>query len=146
GDRAGGARRHVVPGNREHPGNSGRYGDEPPGAGASEARGEPGRGAATRESRKVSDRLELNDELLCAYMDGERDAEMRARVERAWVDAAGARVGLEGTRAGEERLRAEIPLPAWGPNDPLSARILEGTRGPRASQPPLRFGAVIAAL
>ena len=60
----------------------------------------------------MSERLELNDELLCAYMDGELDAEMRARVERALVDDAGARVRLERMRLADERLRAEIPLAA----------------------------------
>ena len=59
----------------------------------------------------MSERLELNDELLCAYMDGELDAEMHARVERALVDDAGARVRLERMRVADERLKAEIPLP-----------------------------------
>ena len=31
----------------------------------------------------MSERFELNDELLCAYMDGELDPEMRVRVEQA---------------------------------------------------------------
>jgi hypothetical protein len=94
----------------------------------------------------VSERLELNDELLCAYMDGELDAEMRARIEQALVDDAGARVRLERMRAADERLKAEIPLQTLQPNDPLSARILDGKPVPRVSQPPLRLGAVITAL
>jgi hypothetical protein len=94
----------------------------------------------------VSERLELNDELLCAYMDGELDAEMRARVEKALIDDAGARVRLERMRVADERLKAEIPLPALQPNDPLSARILDGTPVPRTSRAPLRLGAVITAL
>ena len=46
----------------------------------------------------MSERLELNDELLCAYMDGELDSEMRVRVEQALVDDVGARVRLERMR------------------------------------------------
>jgi hypothetical protein len=91
----------------------------------------------------VSERLELNDELLCAYMDGELDAEMRGRVERALVDDAGARVRLERMRAADERLKSEIPLSALQPNDALSARILDGTPLPSASRPSLRVAGVI---
>lgn len=47
----------------------------------------------------MSERFELNDELLCAYMDGELDPEMRVRVEQALVDDADARVRLERMRA-----------------------------------------------
>jgi hypothetical protein len=74
----------------------------------------------------VSERFELNDELLCAYMDGELDPQMRVRVEQALVDDAGARVRLERMRVADERLKAEMPLQAAQPNDPLSARILDG--------------------
>ena len=72
----------------------------------------------------MSERFELNDERLCAYMDGELDPEMRVRVEQALVDDIGARVRLERMRAADERLRAEIPLQASQPDDPRSARIL----------------------
>jgi len=94
----------------------------------------------------VSERLELNDELLCAYMDGELDAAMRARVEQALIDDAGARVRLERMRAADERLKAEIPLSTLQPNDPLSARILDGKPLPVVARPPLRLGAAITAL
>ena len=73
----------------------------------------------------MSERFELNDELLCAYMDGELDPEMRVRVEQALLDDAGARVRLERMRVADERLKAELPLQAGQPNDPLSARILD---------------------
>jgi hypothetical protein len=76
----------------------------------------------------VSERFELNDELLCAYMDGELDPEMRGRVEQALLDDAGARVRLERMRVADERLKAEVPLQAVQPNDPLSARILDDKR------------------
>jgi hypothetical protein len=94
----------------------------------------------------VNERLELNDDLLCAYMDGELDAGMRARVEQALIDDAGARVRLERMRVADERLKADIPLPVVQPDDPLSARILDGTPMPSASRPSPRWGAVIAAL
>ena len=99
----------------------------------------------------MSERFELNDELLCAYMDGELDPEMRARVEQALVDDAGARVRLERMRVADERLKAEIPLQAVQPNDPLSARILAPTpslpceRG-AAREGAARWGIAITAL
>jgi hypothetical protein len=93
----------------------------------------------------VSERFELNDELLCAYMDGELDPEMRARVEQALVDDAGARVRLERMRVADERLKSEIPLQAVQPNDPLSARILGGKPVPPVSRP-TRWGVAISAL
>src|SRR4029079_18876403 len=58
-------------------------------------------------------------------MDGELDPEMRVRVEQALLDDAGARVRLERMRVADERLKAELPLQAVQPNDPLSARILD---------------------
>ncbi|MGH8240272.1 MAG: anti-sigma factor family protein, partial [Steroidobacteraceae bacterium] len=94
----------------------------------------------------MSERLELNDELLCAYLDGEIDADMHARVERALVDDAGARVRLERMRVADQRLKAEIPLPALQPNDPLSARILGSEPVSRIARPSLRWSAAIAAL
>ena len=91
----------------------------------------------------MSERLELNDELLCAYMDGELDPGMHARVERALVDDAGARVRLERMRAADERLKVEIPLPALHPNDPLSARILDGKPMPVTGKASTRWGGVV---
>jgi hypothetical protein len=94
----------------------------------------------------VSERFELSDEVLCAYIDGELDPEMRARVEQALVDDAGARVRLERMRVADARLKAEIPAPALQPNDPLSKRILGGKPMPRVSRPALRWGVAISAL
>lgn len=94
----------------------------------------------------MSERLELNDELLCAYMDGELDADMHARVERALVDDTGARVRLERMRVADERLKAEIPLPVLQPNDPLSARILGGEPVSRTARPSLRWSVAVTAL
>jgi hypothetical protein len=93
----------------------------------------------------VSERFELNDELLCAYMDGELDPETRMRVEQALVEDAGARVRLERMRVADERLKAEIPLQAAQPNDPLSARILGGRPVAPVARP-MRWGIAITAL
>lgn len=93
----------------------------------------------------MSERFELNDELLCAYMDGELDPEMRVRVEQALVDDAGARVRLERMRVADERLKAEIPLQAVQSNDPLSARILGRRPVPPVSRP-ARWPVAISAL
>ncbi len=101
----------------------------------------------------MSERFELNDELLCAYLDGELDPETRARVEQALVDDAGARVRLERMRVADERLKAEIPLQTVQPNDPLSARILGDTvptpalpRGRERARAGARWGIAITAL
>src|SRR5262249_35628159 len=111
-----------------------------------QARGEPGGRATACESRKVSERFELNDEVLCAYMDGELDVATRERVEHALLDDAGARVRLERMHAADERLKADIPVSALQPDDPLSERILGGKPVPRVSRPTLRWGAAITAL
>ncbi|HEY7641104.1 MAG TPA: hypothetical protein VH814_15360 [Steroidobacteraceae bacterium] len=94
----------------------------------------------------MSERFELNDELLCAYMDNELDPEMRVRVEQALIDDAGARVRLERMRVADERLKTEIPVPAVQPDDPLSERILSGKPVPRASPPTRRWAVAISAL
>jgi hypothetical protein len=91
----------------------------------------------------VSERLELNDELLCAYMDGELDAEMRVRVEQALVDDAGARVRLERMRVADDRLKSEAPLPALQLNDPSSTRVLDGEPVPVTRRASMRWGAVV---
>lgn len=93
----------------------------------------------------MSERFELNDELMCAYMDGELDPEMRVRIEQALVDDAGARVRLERMRVADERLKAEIPLQTAQPNDPLSARILGG-KPVRPVSRPTRWGVAVTAL
>ena len=72
--------------------------------------------------------------------------EMRVRVEQALLDDAGARVRLERMRVADERLKAEIPLPALEPGDPLSTHILDGQPMPRVSRPALRWGAAVVAL
>lgn len=94
----------------------------------------------------MSERFELNDELLCAYMDRELDPATRARVEQALAEDAGARVRLERMRVADERLQAEIQLPAVQPKDSLSARILSGVPAPRAARATPRWSVAISAL
>lgn len=94
----------------------------------------------------MSERFELDDELLCAYMDGELDPATRARVEHALVDDAGARVRLERMRVADQRLKTDIPLRAVQPDDPLSALILNGKPVPRAARAAPRWSVAISAL
>lgn len=94
----------------------------------------------------MSSDLELNDELLCAYMDGELDQERRARVERALTDDAGARVRLERMYAADARLKAEIPVPAAAPSDPLAQHILTGAPIRQRTTPSSRWTVTLGAL
>ncbi len=94
----------------------------------------------------MSERFELNDELLCAYMDGELDAGTRTRVEQALVGDAGARVRLERMRVADARLKADVPLPAPQPGDALSQHIMDGKPMSRASRSPRGWGAAVSAL
>lgn len=67
--------------------------------------------------------IELNDETLSAFLDGQLDAPTRLAVEQALATDPGARVRLERMRHADALLRAAIPaLPAQA-NDPLVARI-----------------------
>jgi hypothetical protein len=79
---------------------------------------------------------ELNDELLCSYLDGELDEAARARVAAALEIDAGGRVRLERMRTADQRLRREIP-PQERSGDPLADYILKNERGesaPRVSR------------
>ena len=69
--------------------------------------------------------MELNDELLCAYLDGELDAATRVRVVTALETDTGGRVRLERMRAADRRLRQEIPVPPAVVDDPLVQVILK---------------------
>ncbi len=68
--------------------------------------------------------MELNDELLCAYIDGELDLRRRAELERALEQDAGGRLRLARMRAADDRLRQEIPVAAGAAGDPLAQIIL----------------------
>ena len=70
--------------------------------------------------------MELNDELLCAYIDGELDAGQRDQIEQALAQDAGGRLRLSRMRAADERLRVEIPVSANAAGDPLARLILRG--------------------
>lgn len=67
--------------------------------------------------------IDLTDELLCAFLDGELDAETRARVERSLELDSGARVRLDRLRAADAWLRRAVPQSS-AEADPLIERIL----------------------
>lgn len=94
--------------------------------------------------------LKLDDELLCAYLDGELDAQTRTHVEQALVEDAGARVRLERMRAADDRLKTGIPLAEQRAHDPLADYVLNGQPQARVAWPrALRWpglGAVAAGL
>lgn len=68
--------------------------------------------------------MELNDELLCAYLDGELAEAERAAFETALAADPGARLRLERLRAADQQLKAAYPLTPTADNDPLAAAIL----------------------
>lgn len=68
--------------------------------------------------------MEPNDELLCAYLDGELDAATRAEADQALARDPGARLRLERMRRADARLREAFPLQPTAADDALAARIL----------------------
>jgi hypothetical protein len=95
--------------------------------------------------------MELNDELLCAYLDGELDEAMRARVAAALESDAGGRVRLERMRVADERLRRDLPPRAAAGVDSVAEYILRhaaqpaaARRGPRRWQLPVAIAAAAA--
>jgi Putative zinc-finger len=85
--------------------------------------------------------MELNDELLCAYIDGELDPQRRAQIERALEQDAGGRLRLARMRAADERLRQEIPVAPDVAGDPLAQLILQGEVAAAAPTPRARLAA-----
>lgn len=67
--------------------------------------------------------MEPNDELLCAYLDGELDAATRAEAEQVLARDPGAQARLARMRRADERLRAAFPLQPAADDDALAARI-----------------------
>lgn len=68
--------------------------------------------------------IDLTDELLCAYLDGELDGETRARVDRSLEQDPGARVRLDRLRTADAWLRRAVPESSSNFADPLAERIL----------------------
>lgn len=93
--------------------------------------------------------MELNDELLCAYLDGELDVAVREQVTRALESDAGGRVRLERMRAADVRLRREIALDAAPADDPIADYIRRHDAGETIATPTRRRwivpGAIAAA-
>lgn len=56
--------------------------------------------------------VELNDEILCAYLDGELDPQTSRQVRDALETEPGARLRLERLRQADVALRDALPLPA----------------------------------
>jgi hypothetical protein len=71
--------------------------------------------------------IELSDEILCKYLDGELDADSIAQVDRALAADSGARVRLERMRSADALLRQAIPEPSASTDDPLAELIRTGT-------------------
>ena len=83
--------------------------------------------------------MDLNDELLCAYMDGELERGELERVAQALERDAGARLRLARMQTSDARLRAEIPLAVHQESDSLARRILETERAPKGAPRARRF-------
>lgn len=77
--------------------------------------------------------MEPNDELLCAYLDGELDSATRAEADQALARDPGARLRLERMRRADARLREAFPLQNTAADDALAARILAFTPAGEAS-------------
>lgn len=80
--------------------------------------------------------MELNDELLCAYLDGELAEAERAAFEAALAADPGARLRLERLREADRQLKAAYPLTPTADNDPLAAAILAHKPGQPFRMPP----------
>jgi hypothetical protein len=78
--------------------------------------------------------MELNDELLSAYLDGALDAAPRARVEAALDADPGARLRLENMRQADQALRNALPLRGGDRFESMLADQLVG----RAAKPAAR--------
>jgi len=78
--------------------------------------------------------MELNDEMLCAYIDGELDDRQRQQVEDGLAADAGARLRLARMREADAQLRAAFPLVTTAGDDPLAALIAGHRAAPVATQ------------
>lgn len=75
--------------------------------------------------------MELNDEVLCAYLDGELTPEQRVACEAALAADLGAEQRLARLKRADDQLRAAFALSAAGSGeaDPLAAMILAAEPG-----------------
>lgn len=93
--------------------------------------------------------MELNDELLCAYLDGELDETARTQLTRALETDAGGRVRLERMRVADARLRREMPPQSRPASDPIADFIRRHEAGAAVAMPARRRwivpGAIAAA-
>src|SRR5262245_42468477 len=75
--------------------------------------------------------MELTDQVLSAYLDGELGAGARTEVEQVLGSDAGARARLERLRKADELMRRAIPQPETTYGDPLVQLIESGSRPKR---------------
>src|SRR5215510_15114407 len=86
--------------------------------------------------------MELNDQVLSQYLDGELDERARAEINAALANDAGARARLERLRGADELLREAIPKFAHSDKDPLVRHILSYEEGsPKLAPAPRRRAA-----
>jgi putative zinc finger protein len=93
--------------------------------------------------------MELNDQVLSSYLDGELDERARADVEAALANDAGARIRLERLRDVDELLRKAIPEIPRTDADPIARRIASYDESSPESAParrPRRAGVALLAL
>lgn len=95
--------------------------------------------------------MDLSDELLSAYLDGELDAGTAARVENALGVDLAAQQRLEQMRAADTVLKAALRLPDIAPRDPLAALIMSSAApsaaahvGPRRASRAASYWAIAA--
>lgn len=79
--------------------------------------------------------MELNDEVLGAWLDGELDATQRARVEEALKSDPGARLRLERLQLADRALREALPLARFENADRVMAALQPQPAVPRRAAP-----------
>lgn len=72
--------------------------------------------------------MDLNDELLCAYLDNQLDAEQRQRVASALAADAGAQLRLQRMRDADRDLKAAFPLRSGDHFEAAMAARIQGGR------------------
>jgi hypothetical protein len=77
--------------------------------------------------------IDLSDEVLCQYIDGELDASTVIDVEQALALDAGARVRVERMRQADAMLRKSVPAPVVTNDDPWVQLIRNGTSAESSS-------------
>jgi hypothetical protein len=85
--------------------------------------------------------VDLNDEMLSAYLDNELDANTREQVILALANDTGARLRLDRMRAANTRLRTAMPLPG---NDHFQEAMVARIQGKAAPMRPASLKKVVS--